>query len=112
MGPFKHAPVGFQFSYDLGDEPDEDDDEMNNTDGEGEEGEEEDQDDLIVEGEGEGEDEDVDHEDEETDSPALRRPHPVSDYSPSEKGQHASKVKGNFSPANRSVNMSQEEATT
>jgi len=40
VGPFKNAPVGFQFSFDLGDEPDEDDDEINNTDGE-EEGEEE-----------------------------------------------------------------------
>ena len=53
--------VGFQFSYDLGDEPEEDDDEMNNTDGEGEEGEEEQDDILIVEGEDEGlDDDDVD----------------------------------------------------
>ncbi len=46
-GPPLH--VGFQFSYDPGDEPDEDDEEMNNTDGD-EEGEEEQEDILIVEG--------------------------------------------------------------
>ena len=51
--------VGFQFSYDLGDEPDEDDDEMNNTDGD-EEGEEEQDDILIVEGDDEAIDDEED----------------------------------------------------
>lgn len=66
--------MGFQFSYDLGDEPEEEDDEMNNTDGEGEEGEEEQDDILIVEGDDEGIDDDnVDRDsDESGDSPNLR----------------------------------------
>lgn len=66
--------VGFQFSYDLGDEPDEEDDEMNNTDGEGEEGEDEQDDILIVEGDDEGiDDDEVDCEGEDrSESPNLR----------------------------------------
>ena len=108
-GPFKHAPVGFQFSYDLGDEPDEDDDEMNNTDGE-EEGEEEQDDILIVE----GEDQDNEEED-EIDSPTFRHEQSKgvraeSDNSPSGKVQGV-EGKG-FTPANKSLNVSQEEIRT
>lgn len=104
----KGAPlhVGFQFSYDLGDEPDEDDDEINNTDGE--EGEEEPDDILIVE----GEDDEIE-EDEDSVSPNLRNKSAKAFRAgPS----CASAVKGigskGLTPANKSLNMSQEGANT
>ena len=99
--------VGFQFSYDLGDEPDEDDDEINNTDGE-EEGEEEQDDILIVE----GDDEDID-EGAETDSPNVRGKsannyRAISNCSSAEKDQrNGGMMAGSgLTPANKSLNVS------
>ena len=102
--------VGFQFSYDLGDEPDEDDDEMNNTDGD-EEGEEEQDDILIVEGDDEG----LNEEGDETDSPNLRgksmkKLRAVSNCSSAEREHKAATL--NLTPASKALNVSQEEMST
>lgn len=100
--------MGFQFTYDLGDQPDEDDDEINNTDGE-EEGEEEQDDILIVE----GDDEDLaDEDDEDLDSPPAQRKHmknfrAVSNCSSAEKQPKVSMGGAGLSPTNKSMNMSQ-----
>lgn len=96
--------VGFQFSYDLGDEPDEDDDEMNNTDGD-EEGEEEQDDILIVEGDDEG----LNEEGDETDSPNLRgksmkKLRAVSNCSSAEREHKATTL--NLTPASKALNAS------
>ena len=118
--------VGFQFSYDLGDEPDEDDDEINNTDGE--EGEEEQDDILIVEGEDECIDDDDDVDESAGGSPALRGKS-ASNYhreiyncSSAENAKEANHRKGGaknigggLTPANinnKSLNTSQEEVST
>ena len=110
-------PMGFQFTYDLGDQPDEDDDEINNTDGE-EEGEEEPDDILIVE----GDDEDMGDcdEDDDMDSPSPPQAsgtnkkmamkggdyRAVSNCSSAEKQAKVS-IGGGISPTNKSMNISQ-----
>ena len=116
--------VGFQFSYDLGDEPEEDDDEMNQTDGDGEEGEEEQDDILIVEGEDEGlDDDDVDDMDQSNESPQIRGKsatnyREIYNCSSAENANEHSKkgaIMGGLTPANvnnKSLNVSQEEVST
>lgn len=100
----------FKFTYDVGDEPEEDDDEMRNLDDDESGEDEDDQDDILIV---EGEDDDY----EPDTSPEMRKTTKMSECKPRAVSNCATSLqeggsKGGLTPANKSLNASQEGVST